>query len=416
MKKKLRIPSEVIDEINAFMTAPDNPVIDAVLEIVEKYGGADEINRKAQDAWKLETQMERLRAARSRYVADLEWLMTERDRGAFISIPEYRRKILGQKAVQRRFDEGFAVTLEISSLSFFPWIIAEARQAIEKQEVMPGRYIRVRFMKEQEADHDLVACGAAMNIIGASIVETLDTKGTDGSNVHLGGPDTITGYFGGIGQPNDHGLRWVDEYLYYYTHYGVRQVLNINPGTVLLGYLLHRLGILNEFKISVFMGNDNPYSVLWTLMTARLFSGRDGSTPLTGFNFSNSVDNQTIELSARIRSDFGFEDRVRFEHHILETWRAIVKQPYDRRDELLEIAWKVKNISAKHEGGDVKVEQKRDHPSSVLDYFVSKEEILRQGLMPALERNFLDKHDAANATAQALTRQGLAFIAAKNLH
>ena len=33
-------------------------------------------------------------------------------------------------------------------------------------------------------------------------METLDTKGTDGSNVHLGGPATITGYFGGVGQPN----------------------------------------------------------------------------------------------------------------------------------------------------------------------------------------------------------------------
>jgi len=32
-----------------------------------------------------------------------------------------------------------------------------------------------------------------MKIIGASVVETLETKGTDGSNVHLDGPATITG-------------------------------------------------------------------------------------------------------------------------------------------------------------------------------------------------------------------------------
>ncbi len=50
----------------------------------------------------------------------------------------------------------------------------------------------------------------------------------------------------------------VDEFLYYYTNYGIRQVLNINPGTVFLGYLLRKLGIQNEFKISVFMRNDNP--------------------------------------------------------------------------------------------------------------------------------------------------------------
>ena len=74
-------------------------------------------------------------------------------------------------------------------------------------------------MKEQEGDQgDTLAVAAAMQIVGASYVETLDTKGTDGSNVHLGGPETITGYFGGIGQPNEHALQWIDEYLYYYTN------------------------------------------------------------------------------------------------------------------------------------------------------------------------------------------------------
>jgi hypothetical protein len=95
-----------------------------------------------------------------------------------------------------------------------------------------------------------------MEIIGASYVETLDTKGTDGSNIHLGGPETITGYFGGVGQPNHYALRWLDEYLYYYTHYGVQQVLNVNSGTIFLGYLLHCIGVDILFKISVF-SNDN---------------------------------------------------------------------------------------------------------------------------------------------------------------
>jgi hypothetical protein len=72
-------------------------------------------------------------------------------------------------------------------------------------------------------------------------------------------------------------------------------VLNINPGTVLLGYLLHSIGIDNEFKISVFMGNDNPYAAFWTLLGAKLFSREDGSSPLIGFNWSNSVNNETLE-------------------------------------------------------------------------------------------------------------------------
>ena len=93
-------------------------------------------------------------------------------------------------------------------MQYFPWLIVEAKQAIENGELMPGRYIRVRSMAEQVEDNgDTLAVAAAMQIVGASYVETLDTKGTDGSNMHLGGPETITGYFGGVGQPNRHALR-----------------------------------------------------------------------------------------------------------------------------------------------------------------------------------------------------------------
>jgi hypothetical protein len=272
-------------------------------------------------------------------------------------------------------------------------------------------------MKEQIDDRgDTLAVAAAMQIVGASYVETLDTKGTDGSNIHLGGPETITGYFAGIGQPNDHPLKWVDEYLYYYTNYGVRQVLNINPGTVFLAYMMHKLGIDNEFKISVYMGNDNPFAVLWTLMGGKLFSREDGTTSLIGLNFANSVNNDTIQASDAIRSAMGFQDVVRFEHHITETWKSIVIQPYNRRDELVEIAKTVSNISAKHEGGDVEVEKTREHPSDILDYFLPKEEILKQGLMDAMQQNYLDKHAAVNATAEALTKAGIDVVCAWNLH
>jgi hypothetical protein len=242
--------------------------------------------------------------------------------------------------------------------------------------------------------------------------------GPDGKpvNIHLGGPETITGYFGGVGAPNEYALKWVDEYLYYYTNYGIRQVLNTNSGTVFLGYLLHKLGVDMEFKISVFLGNDNPYSILWTLMTAKLLSREDGSTPLIGFNLSNSVNNQTIELTAYIRKALGFEDIVRIEHHITEAYKGIVRQPYDRLNQLLEVADHVKNISAKHEGGTPEVDKKREHPSDIQDYFMPKKEIIEKGLMPKLLRNYLDKHDAVNRTARALTEQGLTFVAAKNLH
>jgi len=417
LRNRLKISAEKLDRINQFLLDPENDLINRLLEIIERFGGPEAINRKAAQARKLENLMGRLKAQGSPYLEDLLWLKEQRDQKRFISLADYRKKILGEKADQTFFKEETAVTLEISALQFFPWLIAEAKQALEKEQLMPGRFIRVRCMKEQAEDQgDILAVAAAMQIVGASYVETLDTKGTDGSNVHLGGPETITGYFGGIGQPNDHPFKWVEEYLYYYTEYGIRQVLNINPGTVFLGYMLHKLGIDNEFKISVYMGNDNPFAVLWTLMGARLLSRDEGATSLIGFNFSNSVNKDTLLASDAIRRAMGLTDVVRFEHHITETWKSIVIQPYNRRDELVAIADKVPNISAKHEGGDEDMEKEREHPSDILEYFLTKKDITAQGLMGHLERNYLDKHDAVNRTADALTRAGIGVICAANLH
>jgi len=417
LRNLLTISDSRLAEINALLTDPDNELINELLEVIEEFGGPQEINHKAQEAARPENITARLRAAKSPYLDDLNWLIEQRDNGAFISMQDYYERVLGDKGKAAEIDHKNAVTLEISALQYFPWLIAEARRSIDEGELMPGRYIRVRNMAEQETDNgDIMATAAAMQIIGASHVETLDTKGTDGSNIHLGGPETITGYFGGVGQPNEYPIKWVREYLKFYTTYGIQQVLNINPGTVLVGYLLHKLGVNNEFKISVFMGNDNPFSILWTLTTARLFSRDDGTTSLIGFNLSNSANNETIRKAAIIRRALGLEDVVRFEHHITETWKSIVCQPYNRRDELVEIAREVPNISAKHEGGEVDIEAELEHPSDILDYFMAKSDVEKQGLMPALEQNYIEKHRSTNLTADALTRAGIGLVYATNLH
>jgi hypothetical protein len=416
LRQLLKIPYNRLDDINAVLLNPDTQAVNDLLAVVEKYGSPEEINRKAEQARQLPNLLEKVRQKQPEFIQDLEWLAEQRDHGAFISIADYRRKVLDSKADQTSFADDFAVTLEISACQYFPWVIEIARRAIAERSLMPGRFIKVRKMKEQEADGDLPAIAAAMQIIGASYVETLDTKGTDGSNVHLGGPATITGYFGGVGQPNHYPLKWVDEFLYYYTTYGVRQVLNINPGTVLVGYLLHRLGIDIEFKISVFMGNDNPYAGLWTLLGAKLFSRDDGTSPLIGFNWSNSVNNETLEITAQFRKQLGFEDVVRFEHHITETYKSIVRQPYNRRAELVELANHVANISAKHEGGDPEIDETRAHSSDILDYFRDKSEVIASGDWDNLKLNFMDKYEACNRTAWALTEKGLSFVAAQNLH
>ncbi len=416
LRQLLKIPYSRLDDINAVLLNPDMQVVNGFLEVVEKYGTPEEINQKAEQASQLPNLLKKVEETRPEFLKDLKWLQEQRDRNAFISVPEYRRKVLGKRADTMKFADDFAVTLEISALQYFPWIREAAERAITDRSLMPGRCIKVRKMKEQEMDGDLPAIAAAMQIIGASYVETLDTKGTDGSNIHLGGPATITGYFGGVGQPNHYPLKWLDEFLYYYTNYGVRQVLNINPGTVLVGYMLYRLGVNIEFKISVFMGNDNPYAGLWTLIGAKLFSRDDGTSPLIGFNWSNSVNNETLEITAQFRKSLGFEDVVRFEHHITETWKSIVRQPYNRRDELTKLADHVANISAKHEGGDPEIDSARPHPSDILDYFRDKSEVVASGDWENMTLNFLDKIDATNHTAWALTECGLSFIAAQKLH
>lgn len=413
---KMRIPSSRIDEINEAIFNPDQQVINAFLDVVTKYGTPGEINAKAAEAGRMSSLEARVKRLRPEYLDDLSWLRRQVENDSFIRISNYRRKILGEKADTMNFKEETPVTLEISACQYFPWLMEIARRAVDQGEIMPARFIRVRNMKEQEADGDLPAFAAAMQIIGASYVEQLDTRGSDGANIHLGGADTLIGYYGGVGQPNEYALKWLDEYLYYYTNYGVRQVLNVNNGTVLLGYLLHRIGVDIEFKISVTLGNDNPYNALWTLLAARLFARDNGSTPLVGFNWSNSVNNETIEISARFRKSLGLEELVRFEHHVTETWKDLVIQPYLRREEVLALAETVPNISAKHEGGEPDVETLREHPSEIMDYYRTKNEILASSDWENLTLNFHNKFDSLNLTARALTERGLSFVAAKNLH
>ncbi|RLF99902.1 MAG: hypothetical protein DRN49_03710, partial [Thaumarchaeota archaeon] len=76
----------------------------------------------------------------------------------------------------------------------------------------------------------------------------------------------------------------------------------------------------------------------------------------------------------------------------------------------------VSNLSAKHEGAPPEVEEKRDHPSNILEYFIPKEKIIEEGLMNYLLQNYLDKHDAVNRTAKALIKSRIGVIAAEKLH
>ena len=175
LRRRLAIPSARLDDLNALLLDPESRVVNDVLAVIARYGTPEEINARARAAGELPALLERVRVAHPAYLADLEWLAAERDRGAFVSVADFRRGVLGATADTTAFLDDMAVTLEVSALQYFPWVIAAARKAIAERSLMPARWIQVRRMKEQEAEGDLPAIAAAMQIIGASYVETLDT-------------------------------------------------------------------------------------------------------------------------------------------------------------------------------------------------------------------------------------------------
>src|SRR4030042_4115303 len=126
LKKRLRISPSALREVNQFCLDPNNPVINGLLRVLEKYGAPEEINAKARKAQKLSNLLKRLQVMKSPYLKDLEWLMAEQEKGSFISISEFRRKVLGKQVDGMTFDEAHAVTLEISAFQYFPWLLPAA--------------------------------------------------------------------------------------------------------------------------------------------------------------------------------------------------------------------------------------------------------------------------------------------------
>src|SRR5689334_7500211 len=144
IRERLKISPEKLEAINAILIAPNMRIIDDFLNVVSKYGTPEEINAKAKQAMELPALLQQVKQTKPQYLADLQWLQKQVDEGAFISIAEYRRKVLGNNIGGISFDDDFAVTLEISACQYFPWVIAAAERAIAQQSLMPGRFIRVR--------------------------------------------------------------------------------------------------------------------------------------------------------------------------------------------------------------------------------------------------------------------------------
>ena len=95
LRAKLRIPADQLDAINDLLLNPDARVMNDLLDVVDKYGRPEEINRKAADARQLDNLLRRLdeincvlrrypladRAARQRRVRQRGRVSARRARG-----------------------------------------------------------------------------------------------------------------------------------------------------------------------------------------------------------------------------------------------------------------------------------------------------------------------------------------------
>ncbi len=102
LRDRLKIPPERLKALNAILLDPEMRVIDGVLEVVAKYGDPEEINRKAAEAGSLPALMRRVERDHPENLRPLKWLTEQRDRGAFISLSDYRRRVLGERAATTR--------------------------------------------------------------------------------------------------------------------------------------------------------------------------------------------------------------------------------------------------------------------------------------------------------------------------
>src|SRR5512138_573900 len=95
LRSRLQIPAARLDTLNGLLLDPESRIVNEMLRVVAKYGTPEEINARARAARELPALLERVKAVRPEYLADLEWLREQRDRGAFIPVPEFRQRVRG---------------------------------------------------------------------------------------------------------------------------------------------------------------------------------------------------------------------------------------------------------------------------------------------------------------------------------
>ena len=82
LREKLKIPESALNALNDFILDENNPLINKLFQIIEKFGGIDEINKKSEEANKLDNIKAKLEKKKQEYERNIEWLEEQRDKEA----------------------------------------------------------------------------------------------------------------------------------------------------------------------------------------------------------------------------------------------------------------------------------------------------------------------------------------------
>ena len=94
-------PPEDVEAVNDFLSSADNRLIDGLLDLWTSTAASTRSTAPPTRPAGWRTASRACDEERSPYLAGLEWLAEQRDAGAFVTLPEYRRSVLGRRRRRR---------------------------------------------------------------------------------------------------------------------------------------------------------------------------------------------------------------------------------------------------------------------------------------------------------------------------
>ena len=92
LRKLLQIPASRLEEINALLLDPNSATVSDLLDVVERYGGPEEINRQAEGPASSKPHDAPPGRPSTPYLKDLHWLIEQRDGGLHLHA-DYRQRV-----------------------------------------------------------------------------------------------------------------------------------------------------------------------------------------------------------------------------------------------------------------------------------------------------------------------------------